>query len=162
MTGFESQLDVLLIVVLAAALGGIIGLEREVDAHSAGLRTHMLIASTSAALVVLGMIMARQYTIELPEGSLRADPFRLIEAIIVGISIIGGGVILKDEHEHRVKNLTTAASIIFTAIVGIAVGIQFFGLAIGLTFLVLVVNFFFLRVEKRIHPEKRGFFNRRP
>jgi putative Mg2+ transporter-C (MgtC) family protein len=157
MTGIETQIELLLLVAFASVLGGIIGYEREVDGHSAGLRTHMFISATSSALVLLGTHLASLYSITL-HTPIQSDPLRIVEAIIVGIGFVGAGVILKEEKQHRVKNLTTAASILFTAVIGITVGIKFYILAIGLTVIALIVNFMLLQVEKKIHPEKRGFF----
>lgn len=157
MTAIGIQIELLLLVAFAAVLGGIIGYEREVDGHSAGLRTHMFISATSSALVLLGTHLASLYSLEL-HTPIQSDPLRIVEAIIVGIGFVGAGVILKEEKEHRVKNLTTAASILFTAVIGITVGIKFYVLAIGLTVIALIVNFLLLQVEKKIHPDKKSIF----
>ena len=88
-------------LAVAAALGGILGLEREAQGKDAGLRTHMLIC-VGAALFVL---VPQQAGIE-GEGLAR-----IIEGVIDGVGFIGGGAILKLSDERLIEGLTTAAGI---------------------------------------------------
>ncbi len=137
-------------VVTAALLGGIIGIERELSRKSAGLRTHMLVCAASALLVILGGILSETYRTMHPADILRIDPINIIQAIIVGVSFIGGGAIIKDERKNVVDNLTTATSILFTAAVGIAVALGQIYLAVGLTALLVGVNYGLLLFERRV------------
>ena len=100
-------------LTLAAILGGVLGWDRERTGKPAGLRTHMLVAAGSALFV----LVAQQ------SGMTSADLSRVIQGVATGIGFIGGGVILKLSEERRVKGLTTAADIFFTAGVGIAAGL---------------------------------------
>jgi putative Mg2+ transporter-C (MgtC) family protein len=97
---------------IAAALGGVVGLERERTGKAAGVRTHMLVA-LGAALFTM---------VPLEVGMKSADFSRIIQGLVTGIGFLGGGVILKANDEQRVHGLTTAAGIWATAAVGMAIG----------------------------------------
>ncbi len=147
---FNSQWIMLASIALAALLGGAIGFEREIADKPAGLRTHMLVSATAALLVELGIYLVTQS--DLPQA-VRTDPIRIIEAVVVGISFLGAGTILKGREGQEVEGLTTSASILATAAVGICTGLSLFPLAFGMTALILFINRFMNIVE--------GWFNRK-
>ncbi|MCK5671474.1 MgtC/SapB family protein [Candidatus Bathyarchaeota archaeon] len=95
-------------LMLAAALGAVIGFERESSHKPAGLRTHVLV-SVASCLVTLVSIL------EFPE-----DPARLLAQIIPGIGFIGAGSIIASG--EKVTGITTATGIFVTSAIGIAVG----------------------------------------
>lgn len=138
-----NQAIVILNAFIAAVLAGLIGYERESKHKPAGLRTNMIIASVAVLLVSLGRGLALEF--ESIEG-VRVDPIRIIEAVIVGVSFIGAGTIIKSEPKQDpnaradVQNLTTAATLLFSAGIGIAVALQQYVLAIGVTALALFIN----------------------
>jgi len=136
-------------ILLAMILGGAIGFEREVADKPAGLRTHMLVGGSAALLVVLGSFLLETYNARFTSELIRADPNRIIEAIIVGISFIGAGTIFRSEKGDQVEGLTTAASILFTAGIGIAVALRQLGIALGGTVLLLAVMRILGYVEHR-------------
>jgi putative Mg2+ transporter-C (MgtC) family protein len=100
-------------LALAAALGGVLGYERERQGKAAGVRTHMLVA-LGAALFVLVPQQA---------GVSDADMTRVIQGVVAGIGFLGAGSIIKGNDEDTVKGLTTAAGIWLTAAIGIACGL---------------------------------------
>jgi putative Mg2+ transporter-C (MgtC) family protein len=104
---------IVLRLVIAAALGGVLGYERERQGKAAGVRTHMLVA-LGAALFVLVPQQA---------GVSGADMTRVIQGVVAGIGFLGAGSIIKGNDEDNVKGLTTAAGIWLTAAIGIACGI---------------------------------------
>ena len=120
-------------------LGGVIGLEREFAHKPAGIRTHMFVAGAAALVINIGYLIVEEFEAGL--GSISADPARILEAVIVGISFIGAGTVLKSSKTHHVYFLTTAASILFTAVLGMAVALDRFVLAVGLTLLAVFVNY---------------------
>ena len=132
------ETDILLKVIVAVCLGGIIGIERELAKKPAGIRTHMFVAGAAALVMSLSSLVILEFNESF--GKVQSDPVRVIEAIIVGISFIGAGTVLKSEKEHNVYYLTTAASILFASGIGITVALEKVGLAIGLTILVILVN----------------------
>ena len=132
---WSDQLRILLDILIAAILGGVIGFEREKKDKPIGFRTNMLIAGASALLVALGKFVAFQMENSLDAASLGVDPTRIIHAIIVGVSFIGAGSILKSEQEETIKYLTTAATILFSAGLGIATSLRLYALAGGIALL---------------------------
>jgi putative Mg2+ transporter-C (MgtC) family protein len=146
MTGNE-ELDILLRIAIAILLSGAVGLERELAEKSAGLRTHMLVGGAAALLVDLGNLLVNDFS---TTRQLTTDPIRIIEAIIVGISFLGAGMIFRRSGADTVVGLTTAASLLFTAGAAAAVGLNRFVLAIGATLLILFINRGLVYVEARL------------
>jgi putative Mg2+ transporter-C (MgtC) family protein len=132
-----SELRFLLRLLLAGALAGVLGWERESAHKSAGLRTHMLVGIASALFTALGELSMQDHSAQ-PDGW-RADPVRVIQAVAMGIGFLGTGVIFVAKDGDRVLGLTTAASIWATAGVGIAAGTGHFVLALGSTLLLMLV-----------------------
>lgn len=124
------QLYVLGHVALAGALGGLVGLEREQANKPAGLRTHMLVAAAAAMLMELGEIIVLHFR-DFESSLVTADPIRIMQAIIVGVSFLGAGTIITNNSEERVEGLTTAASVLLSTALGIAAAMGQYVLAIG-------------------------------
>lgn len=135
------QLRVLGEVAFAMLLGGLIGYERERAQRPAGFRTHMLVSGASALLVGLAMLLAEEAQSLLAdhERVVGADPVRVIEAVVTGVSFLGAGTIFRHAGRDHVMGLTTAASLLFSAAVGIAVALWLPVLAVGVTLLALIV-----------------------
>ena len=106
--------DTLLRVAVAAALGGAIGLERELDEKAAGLRTHMLVSIGSALFTLVGAYGFAGF------GSGSVDPSRIAAQVVTGVGFLGAGVIFRQG--FTIRGLTTAASLWFVAAVGMAAG----------------------------------------
>ena len=141
------ELDILLKVVVAVCLGGLIGIERELSKKPAGIRTHMFVAGAATLVMSVSTLLINEYNATF--GNVQSDPVRVIEAIIVGISFIGAGTVLKSEKDHNVYYLTTAASILFASGIGITVALEKYWLALGLTALVIAVNAAVGGIEQR-------------
>ena len=120
-------------VLTAAALGSLIGLEREVHGQPAGLRTHMILAVGAA----LAAILSISYSQFLSNPQLPSDPGRIVAQVVSGVGFLGAGAIMK--MGVTVKGLTTASSLWTTAIVGIACGSQYYKIAGFTTVLVLMI-----------------------
>lgn len=106
--------DLLSRLGIAAVLGLLLGLDRELRGHAAGMRTHGLICFSAAAMTVSILAL---YT---DLGGERMDPLRVYEAAGAFIGIIGAGLIVFSR--GQVHNLTTAAHLWLAAVVGIACG----------------------------------------
>jgi putative Mg2+ transporter-C (MgtC) family protein len=115
---FGQQLEISIRLLLASALGAAIGFEREMHAHPAGMRTHLLVALGSAGFSVLSIYFF--VSPAAPNGSLPTDPSRIAAQIVSGIGFLGAGAIIK--YGTSVRGLTTAASLWATAAVGMAAG----------------------------------------
>jgi putative Mg2+ transporter-C (MgtC) family protein len=134
----ETQWQILGYVALAMILGAAVGLEREAKDKPAGLRTHMLVAGASALLLALGDVMILSFDVELDQQLLQSDPIRVVEAVITGVSFLGAGTIIRHRGSQEVEGLTTAASLLFVAGIGLCVALSQALLAVGLTLLVLL------------------------
>lgn len=126
----SSLLGMTLPLLLGVVLGGLIGLEREVHGHPAGMRTHIIVCVGSTLITLVST------TISDVNGS-KGDPARLAAQIVSGIGFLGAGAILREG--VSVRGLTTAASVWTTAGIGIALGASaFYGqLAVIATVIVL-------------------------
>ena len=117
LTVFDN-LEFFIRIVLAAVLGALVGLERSKRQKEAGVRTHCIIACTSA----LFMILSKYAFVDLVavDGLRGADPARIAAQVVSGISFLGAGVIFKNG--NSIRGLTTAAGMWGTAAVGMAIG----------------------------------------
>lgn len=100
-------------LVVALALGALLGYEHESVGASAGLRTHMLVSLGSALFVL----------VPLQAGMTLEQVSRVMQGITAGIGFLGAGAILKLHDENQIKGLTTAAGIWLTAATGVAAGL---------------------------------------
>src|SRR5690606_16193144 len=139
MDDIGSQLAVLLSTAYAMLLGGVIGWERELKDRPAGFRTHMLVAGAAALLVGLGDLLAVHFSAEDYWDLVRVDPIRLIEATVAAVGFLGAGAIFRRSGGNSVSGLTTAASLLMVAAIGIAAGLHSYVLALGATLLTLAV-----------------------
>lgn len=136
---WNPQSLILLNVLIAMILGGLIGLERELVKKPAGLRTLMLVAGASAMLVGLSDILIERFSFEGYDKILRADPIRIVEAIITGISFLGAGTIFRSGEGKTIEGLTTAASILICSVIGISVALRQWVLAVGVTLFSIII-----------------------
>jgi putative Mg2+ transporter-C (MgtC) family protein len=128
-------------LLVAAALGGLLGYEREQQGKSAGVRTHMLVA-IGAALFVL---------IPQQAGASTADLTRVLQGLIAGVGFLGAGAIILGTKQVETRGLTTAAGIWVTAAIGIAAGMGRESTAVLST----IVALFILSVVPWIYRGKR-------
>ncbi|MDO5631534.1 MAG: MgtC/SapB family protein [Paracoccus sp. (in: a-proteobacteria)] len=122
---------------LALFLGALIGWEREVGAHPAGLRTHMLIALAAALFTVIAMELTYFDGNVTQADAIRIDPLRLIEAVTSGVAFLAAGSIIVQG--GNVKGITTGASMWLAGAVGLACGTGDAVLAVMATALALIV-----------------------
>jgi putative Mg2+ transporter-C (MgtC) family protein len=130
---YQAELWLLGKVGIAAVCGAVIGLEREYRRKPAGLRTQMIVAAASALLTVVATVITDTVHDTELEAFVRTDPIRMAQAIITGIGFIGAGTIMTHRGDLRVEGVTTAATILLTAAIGIAVGVELFVLAGAVT-----------------------------
>lgn len=130
-------------VALAAALGAALGLERELGAQAAGLRTHMLVSLGAALFTIAGNLNA-----------FGSDPARVAAQVVTGIGFLGGGAIFKEG--VNVRGLTTAGSLWVTAAIGLAVGMRAWLAAIVTTVLALMVLWLFELFKRYMLPGREA------
>ncbi|MBT2135042.1 MgtC/SapB family protein [Croceibacterium sp. LX-88] len=138
--------DLLARLGAAAVLGLLLGLDREFRGRAAGLRTHGLICFSAAAMTV--SMVSLYYQLD----TARLDALRIFEATGAFIGIVGAGLIVFSK--GRVKNLTTAAHLWLTAVIGVACGAgQWPLVAIGSAISILMLTILGL-VERRYFPDE--------
>ncbi len=126
----------------ALAVGALIGYERERMGKAAGLRTHMLV-STGTALVVISALESGMDT----DGA-----SRVVQGLITGIGFLGAGTIIKIREEKEIRGLTTAAGIWMTAAASITIGLG----QVGTGLMAGVLTWIVLSILHRFAPEPRG------
>jgi putative Mg2+ transporter-C (MgtC) family protein len=126
-------------LLVAALLGGIIGLERELSHKPAGIRTNMLISLGAALFTIISYEMA---------GSVGGDHTRIAAQIIPGIGFIGAGVVIRER--GTVIGITSAATIFVVASVGMAVGARLYVTAVFTTLLLVGSLVIIGNVEQRL------------
>jgi putative Mg2+ transporter-C (MgtC) family protein len=124
-----TELELVVRLIVAAVVGALIGVEREVHGHPAGMRTHLLVALGSGIFTVLSF-----HGFAGLGGD--ADPTRIAAQVVSGIGFLGAGAILKEG--FTIRGLTTAASLWSTAALGMAAGVGEFAITIAGSAIVLV------------------------
>jgi len=119
-------------IFLAAVLGGLVGLERDIHGRAAGLRTHLLVSLGAAVFTVLSQWVAAGGA----QGATVPDPGRIAAQIVTGIGFLGAGVILKEG--VSVRGLTTAACLWTAAAIGMSAGAGYWKLAVATTLVALL------------------------
>lgn len=143
-------LTLILRVLVAAVLGGLIGLERDVHGRAAGLRTHLLVSMGAAVFTVLSEVIGLLRIFQVEAGQVTFDPGRIAAQVVTGIGFLGAGAILKDG--LTVRGLTTAACLWVAAAVGMACGAGFFNIAFAAT-LFAIVALVLLKGIERLYPK---------
>src|SRR5687768_16040317 len=136
--------EVILRIVVAALLGGLVGLEREVSEQPAGFRTHILVSMGAALFTLVGA-----YTF----SETGADPTRVAAQVVTGIGFIGAGVIF--QQGASIRGLTTAASLWVTAAIGTAVGLGYWDAAVVTAVITVVALYGLKRLGSVLFPRLR-------
>jgi len=142
-------IEVLLKLVMAVALGGLIGMERESSQKPAGFRTNILICVGAAAMMVLAGLLFTE------GGGNGSEVARIAAGVITGIGFIGAGTIIQGR--GNIIGITTAATIWIVAILGLVIGLGYYLIALILAGLVLITLVFFSRLEGR--PSERLLYH---
>ena len=128
--------EILFRLLLAAVLGGVVGLEREVHGRPAGVRTYILLCMGSALIMVVSEFLFLKF-VSLGVGDiLRADPARIAAQAITGIGFLGAGVIM--HYRDSIRGLTTAAGVWVACAIGLAIGAGFYLFGSAVTALTLI------------------------
>jgi putative Mg2+ transporter-C (MgtC) family protein len=141
--------DILLRLVAASALGGLVGLERDLHGRAAGLRTHLLVSLGAAVFMVLS-----EHVALLSTGRF-SDPGRIAAQIVTGIGFLGAGAIIKEG--LSVRGLTTAACLWTVAAIGMASGFGAYVLAVTTTAIALVCLVFLKKLERHYSKDSYRF-----
>ncbi|MCG4586179.1 MgtC/SapB family protein, partial [Anaerosalibacter bizertensis] len=143
-----SYKEIVIRLVLSALIGGLIGVEREVNNRPAGLRTHILVSVSSALM----MLVSINGFIDAETGLRTGDSARLAAQVVSGMGFLGAGTIIKTG--GNIQGLTTAASLWTCAGIGLAIGNGYYfgGLFTSMTVLFTLMSL--SSFEKRIAKKK--------
>ena len=141
------EIEIVLRLMLATVLGGFIGYEREHTNRPAGFRTHILVCSGAALVMITSQYLMHRY----PSNTI--DPSRLGAQVISGIGFLGAGTIIRDG--FNVRGLTTAASLWAVSCVGIAVGSGFYVGAVAATVFIFLTLITLKKAERRFSRRNR-------
>ena len=135
--------DMILRITCAFVFGGVIGLEREICRHEAGLRTHILVCVGSTLIMLTSL-----HIFDIYKSVAAVDPTRIAAGVVTGIGFLGGGAIIRSQ--EGIRGLTTASSLWVVSALGLAIGCGFIKLALYVTVLSLLVLMLLRRIETRI------------
>jgi len=136
-------------LLLAAFLGGLVGLEREYKRRGAGLRTFSLVCLGSTLFTLIAFKTSNSL---IGKPGIELDPSRIIGQIVLGVGFLGAGLIIF--REDRIAGLTTAAALWVVAAIGTAVGTGFYFPAIFVTFLAILILAGLRLLEEKIFGTK--------
>ncbi|MGH2809941.1 MAG: MgtC/SapB family protein [Actinomycetota bacterium] len=140
--------EVALRVLMAGVLGALVGLDRELKDHPAGLRTHILVSLGAALFTLVGVLTAGA-----AGGGARVDPTRVAAQVVTGIGFLGAGAILREG--TNIRGLTTAAGLWVTAAIGMAAGLGFYAAAAITTVAAVVALFGLKNLERRLFRRRK-------
>jgi len=128
-------------LLIAAFLGAVVGLERELAKKEAGLKTYSLVSLGSALFVIISQLVFQGSPIT------SFDPSRVLSQIIVGVGFIGAGVIMLQK--NYVSGITTAAGLWVTAGIGAAIGFKLYEIAVATTIISLIILILIGKAERK-------------
>lgn len=135
---FPEELEVYFKILLSACLGLLIGIDRTMKSKPLGLKTYTILAMGSCLITIISILAVNHFAVE---GLTQMDPMRLVAQLLPAVGFVGAGAIYFSD--SKVKGLTSAAFVFFTAAIGVGVGTGFYDLT---TFTMLVL-FCFLKLE---------------
>ncbi len=136
-------LDIFIRLLVAVALGGLVGVERTIAGKTAGMRTYALVAMGSALFIIISLVVMSTLA-----NPLSLDPLRIASQIIVGIGFIGAGLVFHNNRDMKISGLTSAAGLWVSAGIGMAAGFGLFALALMASILTLLIFTVLWYVEK--------------
>ena len=147
------EAEIFLRLTAATILGAIVGIDREVRDHPAGLRTHMLTAAAAALFTVLTLELYHEVRTDSGDA-LSADPIRVIQAVTAGVAFLAAGAII---HGHgTVHGLTTGAGMWLAGAIGVACGTGRFTIALMAMLLAVIVLTVFRGIERWLFTRSRS------
>ena len=136
---FQAEITLIPRLLVALVLGVLIGLDREIDGHAAGIRTYAAVCLGATLITIINA------HIEV------ADQTRIVANIVSGIGFLSAGIIFKDGSKNFISGLTTAATIWATAAVGIAIGYGMYliGSVTSALLILLLISYHFPFLKKK-------------
>ena len=146
---FHTYSEFVFRLFLALILSGWIGYERSIKSRAAGLRTHALVGTASALVMLTSEYIFQHYSII----GATPDPARLGAQVISGIGFLGAGTILREK--GSVRGLTTAATLWIVACLGLAVGRGLYALSLTSAVIIFIILSLFKKADRVIQKETK-------
>jgi Uncharacterized membrane protein len=143
--------EILLRLLIATLLGSVLGWERALNEHNAGLRTNALVALGTALFTIISGYAFGEFA-RYPH--IQIDPTRIASYVVAGIGFLGGGTIFLRRDSNRVRGLTSAATIWIVAAVGMACGAGLYVPACSATAIALFVLIGLKLIEPYLFPKR--------
>ncbi|MCR5781663.1 MAG: MgtC/SapB family protein [Clostridia bacterium] len=141
--------DILIRVAVATLVGILVGIEREIANHPAGMKTHALVCLGAAVTTMLSVEMSYSVMNTTLDAASKIDISRIASGVVSGIGFIGAGSIIRSKDGSVVTGITTAATVWVTGCMGLAIGMGYFKI-ITIALLAVVFATFLLRhIESR-------------
>jgi putative Mg2+ transporter-C (MgtC) family protein len=145
-----TPVEIMLRIGAALLAGFLIGLEREINGKTAGLRTTVLVCVSTTVVIVIAYLGLEQAVLSGAEW--RPDPNRVIQGVLTGVGFIGAGNILRQG--TIIRGLTTAAGLWYVTALGIAFGSGYFTVGAGALVVALAVLYLLPLIERRLNNER--------
>ncbi|MFW5750742.1 MAG: MgtC/SapB family protein [Planctomycetota bacterium] len=129
------EIDLFIHALVAAGCGAVIGIEREISGHEAGLRTTIAISIGACVFASMGVYLTDANAAA--GGGVQIDPSRMASYVVAGIGFLGAGAIMR--HGGQMRGLTTAATVWVAAAAGVCAGVGAYLLAVAVSTLILIV-----------------------
>jgi len=147
---YTSEWEWILRLLIAAVLGGVVGLERESHSREAGFRTLILVCSGTCLIMITSLRVPELFAYCTADSVIQLDPARIAYGTITGIGFLGAGAIVRDK--KRTRGITTAACLWVVAAIGLAIGCGFYYLGVASTAISILV-LYALRLVERLIPK---------
>jgi putative Mg2+ transporter-C (MgtC) family protein len=129
------ELETIVKLLLAALLGGFIGLEREIHGRPAGFRTHLLVSLGSCVFTIASIYFYELYGGGNARGAVSIDPSRIAAQVVTGIGFLGAGAIIRDK--ASIRGLTSAACLWVVSAVGVTCGVGLYSVSLVVTLIAI-------------------------
>jgi putative Mg2+ transporter-C (MgtC) family protein len=141
--------EILLRIALTTLAGFVLGVERERHGRAAGLRTTLLVSLSACVAMIVSDSFYIDSLKDTAGGSWHPDPARLAAGVLTGMGFLGAGVIIRQTN-YLVRGVTTAATMWFSTVMGLAFGSGAIGIGVISSVIVFIILFFLPKIEKHI------------
>lgn len=156
-TGAVSWGSIVVRVVVAAVVGIMVGIERELSNHPAGMKTHSLVCLGAAITSIMSQEMGLDLNaaMSVADIGIKVDVSRIASGVVSGIGFIGAGAIIKSKDGSVVTGITTAATVWISGCMGLAIGMGYYRVTL-VAFIAVMISTLFLKQFEEKFIKNRG------
>ncbi len=149
--GSVSWSSIIVRVVLASVVGILVGIERELSNHPAGMKTHSLVCLGAAITSIISQEISYDISSMMVSADIGAkvDVSRIASGVVSGIGFIGAGAIIKSKDGSVVTGITTAATVWISGCMGLAIGMGYYRVTLIAFVMVMISTLFLKQFEER-------------